>query len=119
MELSHKYEVERLELKTKIFEYKERLAKIGEMEQNKDDFLKAVRKFMEMESLTAPMLRELIDHIDVYEKEGGKKNYTQRIVIYYRFVGFIEIPKKAEDENYKADTRVGVEVEYIPTVKSA
>ena len=92
MELSHKYEVERLELKTKIFEYKERLAKISEMEQNKDDFLKAVRKFMEMETLTAPMLRELIDHIDVYEKEGGKKNYTQRIVIYYRFVGFIEIP---------------------------
>ncbi|MBQ1354143.1 MAG: zinc ribbon domain-containing protein, partial [Ruminococcus sp.] len=54
IELSHKYEVERLELKTKIFEYKERLAKISEMEQNKDDFLKAVRKFMEMDSLTAP-----------------------------------------------------------------
>ena len=92
MELSHKYEVERLELKTKIFKYKERLAKISEMEQNKDDFLKAVRKFMEMDSLTAPMLRELIDHIDVYEKEGGKKNYTQRIVIYYRFVGYLELP---------------------------
>lgn len=87
-------------------------------DERKDDFIKVVRKFMEMDSLTAPMLRELIDHIDVYEKEGGKKNYTQRIVIYYRFVGFIEIPKKAEDENYKADTRVGVEVEYVPA-KSA
>lgn len=118
MELSHKYEVERLELKTKIFEYKERLAKISEMEQNKDDFLKAVRKFMEMESLTAPILRELIDHIDVYEKEGGKKNYTQRIVIYYRFVGYLELPS-SDDENYKANTRKGVDVEYIPTVKSA
>lgn len=118
MELSNKYEVERLELKTKIFEYKERLAKISEMEQNKDDFLKAVRKFMEMESLTAPMLRELIDHIDVYEKEGGKKNYTQRIVIYYRFVGYLELPS-SDDENYKANTRKGVDVEYIPTVKSA
>ena len=118
MELSHKYEVERLELKTKIFENKERLAKISEMEQNKDDFLKAVRKFMEMDSLTAPMLRELIDHIDVYEKEGGKKNYTQRIVIYYRFVGYLELPS-SEDENYKANTRKGVDVEYIPTAKSA
>lgn len=118
MELSNKYEVERLELKTKIFEYKERLAKISEMEQNKDDFLKAVRKFMEMESLTAPMLRELIDHIDVYEKEGGKKNYTQRIVIYYRFVGYLELPS-SDDENYKANTRKGVDVEYIPTAKSA
>ena len=118
MELSHKYEVERLELKTKIFEYKECLAKISEMEQNKDDFIKSVRKFMEMESLTAPMLRELIDHIDVYEKEGGKKNYTQRIVIYYRFVGYLELPS-SDDENYKANTRKGVDVEYIPTAKSA
>ena len=56
--------------------------------------------------------------LDVYEKTGGKKNYTQQIVIYYRFVGFIEIPKAAEDENYKTDTRTGVEVEYIPA-KSA
>lgn len=118
MELSHKYEVERLELKTKIFEYKERLAKISEMEQNKDDFVKAIRKFMEMETLTAPMLRELIDHIDVYEKEGGKKNYTQRIVIYYRFIGFLELPE-TDGDNYKANTRKGVDVEYIPTAKSA
>ena len=72
-----------------------------------------------MDKLTAPLLRELIDRIDVFETEGKGKSRTQRIVIYYRFVGFIEIPKKAEDENYKADTRVGVEVEYIPTVKSA
>ena len=56
--------------------------------------------------------------LDVYEKTGGKKNYTQQIVIYYRFVGFIEISRTAEDENYKADTRIGVEVEYIPA-KSA
>lgn len=118
IELSHKYKVERLELKTKIFEYKERLAKISEMEQNKDDFLKAVRIFMEMDSLTAPMHRELIDHIDVYEKEGGKKNYTQRIVIYYRFVGYLGLPS-SEDENYKVNTRKGVDVEYIPTAKSA
>ena len=118
MELSHKYEVERMELNETIQDCRKRLDKIGEMKQNKDDFIKAVRKFMEMKTLTALMLRELIDHIDVYEKEGGKKNYTQRIVIYYRFVGFIEIPRKAEDENYKVDTRVGVEVEYIPT-KSA
>lgn len=116
--ISHKYEVERMELKDRIQDCRERLAKIGEMKQNKDDFIKAVRKFMEMETLTAPMLREIIDHIDVYEKTGGKKNYTQQVVIYYRFVGFIEIPRTVEEENYKADTRVGVEVEYIPA-KSA
>ena len=115
MQLSQKYELERMELKDKIFEYKERIAKLHEMEQNKDDFIKAIRKFMEMQTLTAPMLRELIDHIDVYEKEGNKKHYTQRIMIYYRFVGYIEIPLEPDYENYIADTRQGVEVEYIPT----
>ena len=118
MELSHKYEVERMELKDRIKDCRERLEKIGEIKQNKDDFIKVVRKFMEMDSLTAPMLRELIDHIDVYEKEGGKNNYIQRIVIYYRFVGYLELPS-SDDENYKANTRKGVDVEYIPTVKSA
>ena len=87
------------------------------MKQNKDDFIKAVRKFMEMETLTAPILRELIDHIDVYEKEGASKNYTQHIVIYYRFVGVLDLPDR--QENYKADTRKGVEVEYIPKAKTA
>ncbi|MGN1466698.1 MAG: recombinase family protein [Ruminococcus sp.] len=118
MELSNKYEAERMELKDRIQDCRERLVKIGEMKQNKDDFIKVVRKFMEMETLTAPMLKELIDHIDVYEKEGSKKKYTQQIVIYYRFVGFIKIPGELEDENYRADTRKGVEVEYIPS-KSA
>ncbi len=89
-----------------------------DIEQNKDDFLNAVRKFMEIDSLTAPMLRDFIDYIDVYEKEDDKKNYTKRIVIYYHFVGFLELPT-SEDENYKANTRKGVDVEYIPTAKSA
>ena len=65
---------------------------------------------MEMETLTAPLLHELIDHIDIYETEGTGKNRTQRIVIHYRFVVYIEIPSKAD--NYKADTRQGVAVEY-------
>lgn len=56
--------------------------------------------------------------LTLYEKEDGKKNYTQRIVIYYRFVGYLELPS-SEDENYKANTRKGVDVEYIPTAKSA
>ena len=44
-------------------------------------FTAAIRKFMEMETLTAPLLWELIDHIDVYETEGTGKNRTQRITI--------------------------------------
>ena len=45
-----------------------------------------------MDELTAPLLRELIDHIEVYETQGVGKSRTQRITIYYRFVGYIDIP---------------------------
>lgn len=114
MQLSHKYEVERMELKSKIAELKEHLASLSTMQQGKEQFVGAVRKFMEMQVLTAPLLRELIDHIDVYETEGKGKSRTQRIVIYYRFVGYIEIPDSVFKSNYTADTRQGVAVEYVP-----
>lgn len=74
---------------------------------------------MQMNYLTAPLLRELIDHIDVFETEGIGKNRTQRIVIYYRFVGYVEIPAAPRYPHYKADTRQGVAVEYLTEPKTA
>ncbi len=65
-----------------------------------------------IQDLTVPLLRELIDHIDVFETEGAGKNRTQRIVIYYLFVGYVEIPDAPRKSHYKADTRQGVAVEY-------
>ncbi len=111
MQLSHKYEVERMELKTKIATLNERINNLGTMQQNKDRFINAIRRFMEMQKLTAPLLRELIDEITVYETEGVGKNRSQRIMIHYKFIGYIEMPECGR--NYKADTRKGVAVEYI------
>ena len=108
--MSHKYELERTELKGKISELRKRLSSTQETTKGKDMFIGAVRKFMEMKTLTAPLAKELIDHIDVYESEGKGKNKTQRIVIYYRFVGYLELPDKIPIVN---DTRQGVAVNYI------
>lgn len=69
-------------------------------------------KQKEMDNLTSPLLRELIDHIDIFETEGTGKSRTQRIVIYYRFIGYIELPN-ATKQTHIADTRKGVAVEYI------
>ena len=66
-----------------------------------------------MDSLTPPLLRELIDHIDVFETEGTGKSRTQRIVIYYRFAGHVEIPEVSQRLHIKADTHKGVAVEYL------
>lgn len=62
---------------------------------------------------------QLIDHIDVFETEGIGKNRTQRIVIYYHFVGYVEIPAAPRHPHYKADTRQGVAVEYLTEPKTA
>jgi len=113
MQLSQKYEGERMDLKAKIATLRKKLNETDSMQRNKDHFISAVRRFMEMDRLTAPLLRELIDHIDVYEVQGTGKARTQRICIYYRFVGYIELPEETLQDYYRADTRQGVSVEYI------
>ena len=100
-----------MELTNRIHRIRNEINDLNLSAQRKDQFIHAIRKFMEMNTLTAPLLRELIDHIDVYETEGTGKNRTQRIMIHYKFVGVIEIPNS--DDNYTADTRKGVAVEYV------
>ena len=111
-ELSHKYETERMNLKSKITDLRSKIEELKSSNSEYEKFIIAIRRFMQMDKLTAPLLRELIDHIDVFETEGTGKNRTQRIVIYYRFIGYIELPD-TQVQNYTADTRKGVSVEYI------
>ena len=114
MELSHKYENEKEELKKKIFNLKIQLDELNKKVFHKEMFLSAIGKFMEIKTITAPLIRELIDHIEVHETEGEGKYKTQRIVTFYRFVGYIEIPESAFSRPLTKDTRHGVAVSYIP-----
>ena len=112
VELSHKYEKERMDLKAKIADTRHKIEELKNTNSEYGKFISAIRRFMQMDNLTSPLLRELIDHIDIFETEGTGKSRTQRIVIYYRFIGYIELPDMQE-QNYTADTRKGVSVEYI------
>ena len=112
VELSHKYEKERMDLKAKIADIRYRIEELKNNNSEYEKFISAIRRFMQMDNLTSPLLRELIDHIDIFETEGTGKSRTQRIVIYYRFIGYIELPD-TQVQNYTADTRKGVAVEYI------
>lgn len=112
VELSHKYEKERMDLKAKIADIRHKIEELKNNNSEYEKFISAIRRFMQMDNLTSPLLRELIDHIDVFETEGTGKSRTQRIVIYYRFIGYIELPNTAK-QTHIADTRKGVAVEYI------
>ena len=119
MRFSGKYETERLELKKKISAYRKRLSEVDEMQLGKEKFIAAVWKFMQMNKLTAPLLRELIDRIDVYEVTGTGKKRKQMIKIHYKFVGYLELPSLVSRHNYREETRKGVAVEYVPNARSA
>lgn len=114
MQLSHKYELERVALKERINEIQIRLHDMDHHKQGYERFVSIIRKLLDMEVLTFPILRELIDRIEVYEAEGTGKSRTQRIAIYYRFVGYLELPAGKINPHYTADLRRGVAIEYIP-----
>ena len=111
MQLSNKYDTEQAELKKQIANIQEQLARIDEMKTSKDNFIKAVRRFMEMQTLTPAILHELIDRIEVHHVVGVGKSRVQQIIIHYRFVGCVEIPD-APQATHTQDTRQGVSVTY-------
>ncbi len=111
--LSKEFAEERETLGKKIVDLKEKMRQLEDSAGERDRFIKAIRKFMQMKRLSNSLLRELIDHIDVYEMEGKGKNKRQRVVIYYKFVGYLAIPETFAGPNYTADLREGVAVEYV------
>ena len=113
MQLSQKYEAERDELKIKIREYRDELSEIESLRTSKDQFTTAIRKFMQMETLTPALLNEVIEKIEVHSIEGKGRNKTQRIVIHYRFVGVLEKPVDKDTERVILEARQGVAVEYL------
>lgn len=117
MQLSHKYEMERDELKKKILELNQQLVKISEVRNGKKHFLSCVRRFAEMNEITPMMLHELIDKIEVSAVVGTGLNRTQSVVIHYKFIGELDMPKKFD--NIKVNTRQGVAVQYLTATKMA
>lgn len=117
MELSHKYEVEREELKKKILEYNKKLSEIAQVRDGKEHFLSCVRRFAEMREITPMILQELIEKIEVSATEGTGLNRTQSVVIHYKFIGELDMPENFK--NVQVNTRQGVAVTYLTKCKTA
>jgi len=114
MQLSSKYDAEQKELRKEI----EKLQAISDKEKqrkfSKNQFLKSVRQFMEMKTLTPIILNELVEKIEVYHIQGVGKARTQEITIHYNFVGVLNFPEIAEvQSNVILDSRQGVAIEYV------
>ena len=73
MKLSQKYDEEQHSLKKEIAELESICDKEDSRVYSKNQFLKAVRKFMQMKTLTPTMLHELVERIDVYHIQGDRQ----------------------------------------------
>lgn len=112
MQLMHKYDTEQVQIKQDIEQIQKQLNEITHIEVSKNKFLSAIRKFMQVQTLTPIMLHELIERIDVSHVQGKGKDRTQKIVIHYRFAGVINLPDDMFENKLRLGTRQGVEIEY-------
>lgn len=98
MKLSAKYEEEQFELKAQIKNMKKIAQEEKTHELNADVFLKIVRKYSDVEKLTLNILQEFIDNIVVHHREKIMGEITQKVEIYYKMIGHVEIPKMTKSE---------------------
>ena len=80
-----------------------------------------MRRYTRVKKLTARMVSELIEHIEVHHTEKVDGVKTQKLVIYYNCIGAIEIADDVPipEADITIKTRKGVEVTYVPTAASA
>lgn len=91
--LSEKYEDEQSELTQRILHLKKIVAEEQNHEINAEGFLRLVRKYTDIKELTPEILHEFIDKIVVHHREVQFGKTVQKVEIYYRMIGKIELPQ--------------------------
>ena len=94
--LSADYEAEQKQLKEEIARLEELIESQSQKQYDLELFLKNVRKYTEPDELTAEMVNTLIDKIIVHAPDKSSGHRKQKIEIFYRAVGIINI---ADDDD--------------------
>ena len=85
IKLSHDYELEQMNLTNIVETLRQEIRKQEQQKVNVKQFIAVVRKYTDMQQLTASVLREFIDHIEVSQTD--KQTKTREIKIVYNFIG--------------------------------
>jgi hypothetical protein len=83
------YEEEQKGLQPKIIELQTLIAETGEQAEGVDKFIKLVRTHKEIPELTAEILREFVERIEVHEPETVDGVKRQQVDIHYNYIGII------------------------------
>lgn len=98
--LAYKYEDEQSALKQNIKHLKTVMAEEKEHEMNAERFLELVKKYTDWENLmlTPEILHEFIDKVVVHHREQVGKDTVQKVEIYYKMIGQVELPRMKVEE---------------------
>ena len=86
-EMSSKCEDEQQKLSTRLDELKEHLNQQTEMKVNVSSFVEIIKQYTDVKALDKELLNRLIEKIVIGDKVKTDNGYTQRITIYYKFLG--------------------------------
>ncbi len=104
--LSSEYEEEQKKIKAKIAELQGLIDSGEQSEYDLKEFLNNVRKYTDPKELTAELLNDLIDKIIVHAPDKSSGHRKQKIEIYYKAVGIINI---ANEDCIALDGRLGMQ----------
>lgn len=98
--LSASYEAEQNQLESRKAKLTDFIAASKEQRLNVDSFLGMVRNYTDITELTAEIIRSFVERIEVLkpEKIPGTRTKKQTIVIYWNFIGAVEIPVEAQEK---------------------
>lgn len=87
--LADSYEQEENQIRNNIQEWQAELDIISDTKEQTKLFVDSVKKYTDIKELTAPILNELIEKIVVYDAQTIDGVRTQKIEIFYRFIGLV------------------------------
>ena len=87
--LSEGYEQEEEKIKEDINIWQGELNIIKDTKEQTKRFSECVKKYINIEELTAPLLNELIEKIVVHDPKEVDGVRTQKVEIFYRFIGIL------------------------------
>ncbi|MFQ6964528.1 MAG: DUF4368 domain-containing protein [Oscillospiraceae bacterium] len=96
-QLMKQYDDEQAELEAKMETMKKELSEEKDSTMDIQHFILLIRKYKNPTEVSDLMFTELIDKIVVYEAEGVGKAKTQKVDIYFNYVGQVDIAYTEEE----------------------
>ena len=88
--MSENYETEQTQLKSRVTELEQLLSAEKDDAMNVTQFLALVKKYTEVQELTAEIIREFVEKIYVYQAEKVDGHRVQKIKVIWNYIG--ELP---------------------------